>query len=98
MSGDSGMGSWISSRICEALDQADLARATASDLEDHALLLATVQLAEDLESFAVSLAARLAEIGDGSCGDERFPTVADVRPDREAHAAPESRMRGTSPR
>ena len=73
VSGDSGMGPWISSRICEALDQADLARATASDLEDHALLRATVQLAEDLESFAVSLAARLAEIGDGSGTGERIP-------------------------
>lgn len=73
MSGDSGIGSWISSRICEALDQANLARATASDLEDHVLLRATVQLAEDLESFAVSLAARLAEIGDESCTGERVP-------------------------
>jgi len=73
MSSDSGMGSWISSRICEALDQANLARAIASDLEDHALLRATVQLAEDLESFAVSLAARLAEIGDGSGTGERIP-------------------------
>jgi hypothetical protein len=72
MSGDSGMGPWISSRICEALDQADLARATASDLEDHALLRATVQLAEDLESIAVSL-ARLAEISDGSGTGERLP-------------------------
>jgi hypothetical protein len=38
MSGDSGMGPWISSRICEALDQANLARAVASDLEDHAFV------------------------------------------------------------
>jgi hypothetical protein len=73
MGGDSGMGPWISSRICEALDQADLARATASDLEDHALLRATVQLAEDLESFALSLAARLAEIGDGSGTGKQIP-------------------------
>jgi hypothetical protein len=71
MSGDSAMGPWISSRICEALDQANLARAVASDLEDHALFRATVQLAEDLESFALSLAARLAEIGDGSRSGER---------------------------
>jgi hypothetical protein len=70
MSGDSGIGSWIRSRICEALDQANFARATASDLEDHALVRATVQLAEDLESFARSLAARLAEIGDGSRSGE----------------------------
>jgi hypothetical protein len=82
------MEPWISSRICEALDQADLARAIASDLEDHALLRATVQLAEDLESFAVSLAARLAEIGDGSGAGKRSPTAADVQPDREGHAAP----------
>jgi hypothetical protein len=71
MSGDSGMGSWIRSRISEALDQADFARATASDLEDHALFRATVQLAEDLEAFALSLAARLAEIGDGARSGER---------------------------
>jgi hypothetical protein len=50
-------------RILEALDQADLARATASDLDDHILLSATIQLAEDLEAFARSLAARLTEIG-----------------------------------
>jgi hypothetical protein len=71
LNGDSGIGSWISSRICEALDQANLARAVASDLEDHALVRATVQLAEDLESFAISLAARLAEIDDGSRSGER---------------------------
>ena len=56
---------WIMNRICEALDQAELARAAARDLGDHALVKATVQLAEDLESFAVSLAVRLAEIGEG---------------------------------
>jgi hypothetical protein len=50
-------------RILEALDQADLARATASGLDDHILLSATIQLAEDLEAFARSLAARLTEIG-----------------------------------
>ena len=63
MSDDGGMRSWIMNRILEALDQADLARATASDLDDHILVRATIQLAEDLESFARSLGARLAEIG-----------------------------------
>ena len=63
MSDDSGLQSWIMDRILEALDQADLARATASDLDDHILVRATIQLAEDLESFARSLGARLAEIG-----------------------------------
>ena len=63
MSDDSGLQSWIMDRILEALDQADLARATACDLDDHILLSATLQLAEDLESFARSLGARLAEIG-----------------------------------
>jgi len=62
--GDEGtMRSWIMDRILEALDQADLARATASDLEDHILLNATLQLADDLEAFARSLATRLTEIG-----------------------------------
>jgi len=63
MSDDGGMQSWIMNRILEALDQADLARATASDLDDHILVGATIQLADDLESFARSLGARLAEIG-----------------------------------
>ena len=75
MSGDSGMGPWISSRICEALDQANLARVVASDLEDHALVQATLQLAEDLESFALSLAARLAEIGDDARSGDRVHHV-----------------------
>jgi hypothetical protein len=60
---DEGMQSWIMDRILEALDQADLARAMASDLDDHILVSATIQLAEDLESFARRFGARLAEIG-----------------------------------
>jgi hypothetical protein len=63
MSDDSGLQSWIMDRILEALDQADLARATANDLDDHILFSATIQLAEDLESFARRFGARLAEIG-----------------------------------
>jgi hypothetical protein len=63
MSDDRTMRTWIMDRILEALHQADLARATASDLDDHVLLSATIQLAEDLEAFARSLAARLIEIG-----------------------------------
>jgi hypothetical protein len=63
MSDHDTMRSWIMDRILEALDQADLARATASDLDDHILVSATIQLAEDLEAFARSLAARLTEIG-----------------------------------
>lgn len=62
MSDDGTMRSWIMDRILEALHQADLARATASDLDDHVLLSATIQLADDLETFARSLAARLVEI------------------------------------
>jgi hypothetical protein len=62
MSDDGTMRSWIMDRILEALHQADLARAAASDLDDHILLTATIQLAEDLEAFARSFAARLAEI------------------------------------
>ncbi len=62
MDDDGTLRSWIMDRILEALQQADLARATASDLDDHVLLGATIQLAEDLETFARSLAARLVEI------------------------------------
>jgi hypothetical protein len=63
MDDDGTMRPWIMDRILEALQQADLARATASDLDDHILLSATLQLADDLEAFARSLAARLVEIG-----------------------------------
>jgi hypothetical protein len=56
--------SWIMSRICVALDQADVARATANDLDDHVLVGATIQLAEDLEAFALTLAGRLSELGE----------------------------------
>jgi hypothetical protein len=56
--------SWIMSRICAALDQADVARATANDLDDQVLVGATIQLAEDLEAFALTLAGRLSELGE----------------------------------
>jgi hypothetical protein len=62
MRDDGALRSWIMNRILEALDQADLARAAASDLDDHALLGATIKLAEDLEAFARSFAARLTEM------------------------------------
>ena len=62
MSDEGTMRSWIMDRILEALHQADLARAIACDLDDHVLLRATIQLAEDLEAFARSLGARLTEI------------------------------------
>jgi hypothetical protein len=62
MSDDGALRSWIMNRILEALDQADLARAAASDLDDHALLGATLKLAEDLEAFARSFATRLTEL------------------------------------
>jgi hypothetical protein len=58
------MRQWIASRIAEALDEADLTRAAASDLADPALVGATLRLAEDLEAFAISLAGRLCELGD----------------------------------
>ena len=63
--------SWIMSRICEALDQADVARATAVGLDDHVLVDATVRLAEDLEAFALSLAGRLSELGELPGGGDR---------------------------
>ena len=56
--------SWIMSRICAALDQADVARAAVNDLDDHVLVGATIQLAEDLEAFALILAGRLSELGE----------------------------------
>jgi hypothetical protein len=71
MRDDGTMRSWIMDRIREALDQAHFARAIASDLDDHILLTATIRLAEDLEAFALSLAARLSEIGEGPGGADR---------------------------
>jgi hypothetical protein len=62
--------SWVMSRICEALDQADLTRAAANDIDDHVLVGATLQLAEDLEAFALSLAGRLTELGEHSGGED----------------------------
>ena len=81
MSDDGAIRPWITERICEALDQADLARLTASDLDDSALIGATIQLAEDLETFALSLAARLSEIGEAPSGTEKPRSAAVVRHD-----------------
>jgi hypothetical protein len=69
---DSATEYWVMSRICEALDQADLARATASDIDDHVLVGATLRLAEDLETFALSLAGRLSELGGLAGGADRL--------------------------
>jgi hypothetical protein len=68
---DGATASWIMSRICEALDQADVARATASNLDDHVLVSATIRLAEDLEAFALSLAGRLSELRELPGGGDR---------------------------
>jgi hypothetical protein len=73
MGDDGTMRPWITERIREALDQADLARLTVSDLEDHVLIGATIQLAEDLETFALTLAARLSEIGETPGGADGAP-------------------------
>ena len=59
MTDDATLRPWIIDRIREALDQADLARALADDIEDHMLAAATRRLAEDLEAFAQRFAARL---------------------------------------
>ena len=69
---DGATESWIMSRICEALDQADFTRATAKDVDDHVLAGATIRLAEDLEAFALSLAGRLAELGELSGEGDRL--------------------------
>ena len=62
MTADAGVHPWVMGRIGEALDQAVLVRAAATDLEDHVLISATERLADDLEAFAVSQAARLSEL------------------------------------
>jgi hypothetical protein len=59
MADDTAIRTWIISRIREALDQADLARALADDIDDHVLAAATRWLAEDLEAFARRFTARL---------------------------------------
>lgn len=56
------MRAWIAGRICETRFLAEEARAAAYDIEDRAVLDATVQLAKDLDTFAARLAARLAEV------------------------------------
>ena len=70
MNGDATQ-SWIMSRICAALDQADVARAAVNDLDDHVLVGATIQLAEDLEAFALSLAGRLSELDERAGAGDR---------------------------
>ena len=59
MADDPTIRTWIISRIREALDQANLARALAEDIDDHVLAAATRWLAEDLEAFARRFATRL---------------------------------------
>ena len=55
------MQPWITARIQETRELAAEARAVPYDIEDQALLDATVQLAKDLEAFAAKLSARLAQ-------------------------------------
>ena len=55
------MQRWITARIQETRELAAEARAVAYDIEDQALLDATVQLAKDLEAFAAKLSARLTQ-------------------------------------
>jgi hypothetical protein len=59
MADDPTVRTWINNRIREALEQADLARALADDIDDHVLAAATRRLAEDLEAFAQRFATRL---------------------------------------
>jgi hypothetical protein len=62
MAGDvAAMRGWITSRISEARWLAEEARAAAYDIDDRAVSDATVRLAEDLETFAATLTARLVE-------------------------------------
>jgi hypothetical protein len=55
------MRAWITGRISETRFLADEVRAVTFDIEDRAVVDATVQLARDLETFAARLAARLVE-------------------------------------
>jgi hypothetical protein len=85
--------SWIMSRICAALDQADVARATVNDLDDHVLVGATIQLAEDLEAFALSLAGRLSELDEHpeqatGCRSAVVPRRRPLGPSREEVGVP----------
>jgi hypothetical protein len=74
MAGDvAAVREWIKERICETRWLADEARAAAYDIEDQAVLDATVQLANDLEAFAARLATRLIEVG---AGEQRGRTPA----------------------
>ena len=60
MAGDvAAVREWITERIYETRWLAEEARAAAYDIEDQAVLDATVQLANDLEAFAARLATRL---------------------------------------
>jgi hypothetical protein len=43
----------------------------ANDLDDHVLVGATIQLAEDLEAFALTLAGRLSELGELPAAGDR---------------------------
>ena len=62
MAGDvAAMRGWITGRIFEARWLAEEARAAAYDIDDRAVSDATVRLAEDLETFAATLTARLVE-------------------------------------
>ncbi len=62
MAGDvAAMRGWITGRISEARWLAEEARAAACDIHDRAVADATVRLAEDLETFAATLTARLVE-------------------------------------
>jgi len=42
-----------------------------NDLDDHVLVGATIQLAEDLEAFALSLAGRLSELDERPVAGDR---------------------------
>lgn len=70
---------WLTERIREARWLAEEARAAAYDIEDQAVLDATVQLADDLEGFAARLAARLLEV-DAVEQSGRIPTAQAPRP------------------
>ncbi len=76
---DGAMRRWILNQIGEARDLAAMARATATDLDDHVLGAATEQLADDLEAFAHRFADRLADLDGRTRESPRTPPRRDAR-------------------
>src|SRR3954469_5693226 len=95
MAGDmAAMREWITERICETRWLAEEARAAAYDIEDQAVLDATVQLADDLEGFAARLAHGCSRLTLSNSRDaspprkRRDPAGLTLRPPPNGRASP----------